>query len=198
MRFAYNEIFAKMRDENRYKLYHILYPRLFNAETTDCDKQRFVRTGPLLWSSYRQALNDLVDSLNYKLKEIANDYIQEHSNIPSWRDSPRLITINPDYFVSDGYVYVLYEGHRFCEEKQALSDAWFFSTFEVPPPGHWTEWVKQTFHPKIAGMFRIKWALSKELQRTYGAAAINISEAGGNLTDIYRFRVGEAVPNQVE
>ena len=128
--------------------------------------------------------------LECNLTAIARQYIWEHSNLPSWRGGSRLVAINPDYFVYNGYAYVLFEGHRFCEPYQDLDEAWFFSTFERPPPVRWTEWVKQTFHPKINGMEQIKRALSLELLRTQSPIANNGSNVLSDHIDVEAFLGG--------
>lgn len=131
---VYDEIFARMKDDHHYQLYHIFYHRFFNDETEWCNKESFKLTGyPKLTRELRSNMNSLADALNKRLGEVVNSYIQKQS-AASWSQGPRLIGLNPDNLTRDnGETYGLFDGHRFCEPGLThLRDPsiWFFATYD--------------------------------------------------------------------
>ena len=131
---VYDEIFARMKDDYHYQLYHIFYHRFFNDETEWCNKESFKLTGyPKLTRELRSNMNSLADALNKRLGEIVESYIRKQTK-PSWSQGPRLIGLNPDNLTREtGESYGLFDGHRFCEpDVTRLRDpsVWFFATYD--------------------------------------------------------------------
>ena len=131
---VYDEIFAKMKDDHHYQLYHIFYHRFFNDQTEWCDKESFKLTGyPKLTRELRSNMNSLADALNKRLGEVVDSYIRKQTKA-SWSQGPRLIGINPDNLTREsGETYGLFDGHRFCEPGfTRLRDPsiWFFATYD--------------------------------------------------------------------
>ncbi|KAL8847278.1 MAG: hypothetical protein Q9221_007677 [Calogaya cf. arnoldii] len=180
---VYDQIFAKMKDDRHYQLYHIFYHRFFNAETTECDKKTFALINPRLIRTLRVKLNNLADSLNARLEQVAQNYIRKQAGKPSWSQGSRLIALNPDKLTnSAGQTYGLFDGHRFCEAGvSGLRDpsVWFFATVAKDSLEKREEWVDdlgrrqfvapelatQTFHPRSAGFRAVKRMLQESLQR---------------------------------
>ena len=134
---VYDAVFAKMRDDHHYQLYHTFYHRFFNDETDWCDRETFSTpiSGPKLLKLRRQRINALVDLMNGRLEGIAESYIRKQQGKSSWSQGSRLIAINPDRLPkADGSgTYGLFDGHRFCEPGHTeLEDdsVWFFGTID--------------------------------------------------------------------
>lgn len=134
---VYDSIFAKMKDDYHYQLYHIFYSRFFDDTTAWCDDVTFsgAITGPRLKQFRRQRINKLTDVLNNRLEEIAANYIKLRRGRPSWDNGSRLITINPDRIPNaDGAgTYGLFDGHRFCEPgatELETDNVWFFGSLD--------------------------------------------------------------------
>lgn len=181
---VYDQIFAKMKDDRHYQLYHIFYHRFFNADTTECDRKTFALVNPRLTRTLRGKLNSLADALNTRLEQVAQNYIRKQQGKLSWSQGSRLIAINPDRLTnSNGETFGLFDGHRFCEPGvTSLRDpsVWFFATiakdslqkreedfvphfrtrqFVVP------EFATQSFHPRSAGFRAVKRMLQESLQQ---------------------------------
>lgn len=176
---VYDEIFAKMKDDRHYQLYHIFYHRFFNDATEWCNAKTFAIRNPKLTHSLRRTMNNLADALNKRLEEVAANYIRRQQGKASWSQASRLITINPDKLTDeDGKTYGLFDGHRFCEPGVTdLKDpsVWFFGTFSHDSlqkrEGSTTkrlaapEILTQTFHPRTAGFKAIKRVIQESLQK---------------------------------
>ena len=137
---VYDGIFARLNADHHYQVYHILYPRLFNAETDWCNDQSlgvFPFYKPRLTRELRSRLNDLVDRFSVAIRQSAEEYtwykrleyLLDPGKHPGWSQN-RLFVLNPD--VIDGSP--TFERHRFCEEgmtdpASASDDIWFFSPF---------------------------------------------------------------------
>ncbi|KAL8858819.1 MAG: hypothetical protein Q9178_004736 [Gyalolechia marmorata] len=177
---VYDEIFAKLKDDRHYQLYHIFYHRFFNDATDWCNDKTFAIRNPKLTRALRGKINNLADALNKRLEEVAANYIRRQQGKPSWSQASRLIAINPDKLTDeDGKTYGLFDGHRFCEPGITdLKDpsVWFFGTFsrdslqkregstskrQIAAP----EVLTQTFHPRTAGFKAIKRVLQQSLQK---------------------------------
>ena len=131
---VYDAVFARMKDDHHYQLYHIFYHRFFNDQTEWCDKESFKLTGyPKLTRELRSNMNSLADALNKRLGEVVNSYINKQTKA-SWSQGPRLIGLNPDNLTREnGETYGLFDGHRFCEPGfTRLRDPsiWFFATYD--------------------------------------------------------------------
>lgn len=176
---VYDEIFAKLKDDRHYQLYHIFYHRFFNDATEWCNDKTFAIRNPKLTRTLRGKMNNLADALNKRLEEVAASYIRKQDGKTSWSQASRLIAINPDKLTDDdGKTYGLFDGHRFCEPGITdLKDpsVWFFGTFshdslqkrEGSRPQRLAvpEVLTQTFHPKTAGFKAIKRVLQDSLQK---------------------------------
>lgn len=187
---VYDAVFAKMKDDRHYQLYHIFYHRFFadesNPATDWCNSKTFALVNPRLTRAVRGKLNSLADALNQRLEEVANNYIRKQQGKASWSQGSRLIAINPDRLTNDkGETYGLFDGHRFCEPGVSnLRDpsVWFFATIAkdslrkrqsvVPQEGEekagflaLPEFATQTFHPRSAGFRAIKRVLQQSLQK---------------------------------
>lgn len=137
---VYDAIYQKMPDDYHYQLYHVFYSRFFNEETEWCDRVTFSApiSGPRLKRIRRQRINQLVNILNARLQQIANNYIQRNIGRPSWGYGSRLIAINPDKMPiapNSTKTYGLYDGHRFCEPDHVHigvenPNVWFFGTID--------------------------------------------------------------------
>ncbi|KAL9028865.1 MAG: hypothetical protein Q9196_002819 [Gyalolechia fulgens] len=175
----YDEIFAKMKDDRHYQLYHIFYHRFFNDVTEWCNHKTFAIRHPKLTRTLRGKMNNLSDALNKRLEEVAANYIRMQRGKASWSQASRLVAINPDKLTDeDGNTYGLFDGHRFCEPGVTnLKDpsVWFFSTLShdslqkrqasTPNRVAAPEVLTQTFHPKTAGFKAIKRVLQENLQK---------------------------------
>ena len=173
---VYDKIFEKMKDDRHYQLYHIFYHRFFNDQTTWCNSKSFSLIEPRLTRELRTKMNVLANDLNQRLEEVAANYIRKQTTA-SWSQGPRLFGINPDKLRrSNGEIYGLFDGHRFCEPGVTdLKDpsVWFFSTFagdsvakraELEPLAL-PETTIQTFHPRTAGFRAEKDMLRESLQK---------------------------------
>ena len=176
---VYDEIFAKLKDDRHYLLYHIFYHRFFNDATEWYNDKTFAIRNPKLTRTLRGKINNLADALNKRLEEVAANYIRRQHGKASWSLASCLITINPDKLTDeDGKTYGLFDGHRFCEPGITdLKDpsVWFFGTFshdslqkrEGTRPNRLAapEILTQTFHPRTAGFKAIKRVLQESLQK---------------------------------
>ena len=176
---VYDEIFAKLKDDRHYQLYHIFYHRFFNDATEWCNGKTFAIRNPKLTRALRRKMNNLADALNKRLEEVAANYIRKQQGKASWSLASRLIAINPDKLTDEnGKTYGLFDGHRFCEPGVTnLKDpsVWFFGTFSpdslqkregstakrLAAP----EILTQTFHPRTAGFKAIKRVIQESLQK---------------------------------
>ena len=114
---------AEAEDRPKHKIIHQLYPKFFNEATDWCDDESMAYGKVNLDRDVRTRLNNLVDKLAKKIKEVILIFNIENN----FRDDP-LIRIVEDY---DS----IYDGHRFCEQRQAEDrsfddeDIWFHIPF---------------------------------------------------------------------
>jgi len=138
---VYDGIFDRLKGDTHYQVYHILYPRFFNYDTEWCNEQSlgiFPGYKPKLTKDLREKLNLMADTLNEKLADIANAYVdsKQPPNVPDvdwpagWQQN-RLWTLDPNLI---DYHFEQFYKHRFCEpgveDPKFYDDSiWFFSPF---------------------------------------------------------------------